>query len=181
MELVIRAARAERRVRVERDGDRYVVEISEIGEAAEGTGSGGSRRYEVDIVELGPQLRSLLFGGQQFDVGLVPLPGDRYRVSWDGQSEIVEVADPLTHLARASRQGEGAQGHRQIRAYMPGRVVSIAVSEGDAVVAGQALLVLEAMKMETPVVSPYDAVVKRVHVSAGDRVAAHTVLVELEE
>lgn len=179
MELVIRAARAERRVRVERDGDRYVVEISEIGEAAEGTGSGGSRRYEVDIVELGPQLRSLLFGGQQFDVGLVPLPGDRYRVSWDGQSEIVEVADPLTHLARASRQGEGAQGHRQIRAYMPGRVVSIAVSEGDAVVAGQALLVLEAMKMQNEIQAETDGTVKKIHVAPGEAVEGGDPLVEI--
>jgi biotin carboxyl carrier protein len=41
--------------------------------------------------------------------------------------------------------------------------------------------VLEAMKMETPLVSPYEAVVRRVHVSEGDRVAGGAVLVELEE
>ncbi len=179
MELVIRAATAERRVRVERDGDRYVVEISEIGEAAESAGSGGSRRYEVDIVELGAQLRSLLIGGQQFDVGLVPLPGDRYRVSWDGQSEIVEVADPLTHLARASRQGEGAQGHREVRAYMPGRVVSLAVSEGDAVVAGQALLVLEAMKMQNEIQAETDGTVVKIHVAPGEAVEGGDPLVEI--
>jgi biotin carboxyl carrier protein len=37
------------------------------------------------------------------------------------------------------------------------------------------------MKMETPLVSPYDAVVRRVHVAEGDRVARGTVLIELEE
>ena len=173
MELVIRAAQAERRVRVERDGDRYVIQIGEIGEA------GGIRRYEVDIVELGAQLRSLLIDGQQFDVGLAPLPGDRYRVSWDGQSEIVEVADPLTHLARASRQGEGVQGHREIRAYMPGRVVSLAVSEGDAVVAGQALLVLEAMKMQNEIQAETDGTVKRIHVAPGEAVEGGDPLVEI--
>jgi biotin carboxyl carrier protein len=41
--------------------------------------------------------------------------------------------------------------------------------------------VLEAMKMETPVVSPYEAVVRSVHVSEGDRVAGGQLLVELEE
>jgi len=45
----------------------------------------------------------------------------------------------------------------------------------------QPLVVLEAMKMETPVVSPYEAVVRAVHVGEGDRVAGGTVLVELEE
>jgi biotin carboxyl carrier protein len=41
--------------------------------------------------------------------------------------------------------------------------------------------VLEAMKMETPLVSPYDGVVRRVHVGEGDQVAGGSVLVELDE
>jgi pyruvate/2-oxoglutarate dehydrogenase complex dihydrolipoamide acyltransferase (E2) component len=41
--------------------------------------------------------------------------------------------------------------------------------------------VLEAMKMETPVVAPYEAVVRAIHVAEGDRVAGGTVLVELED
>jgi biotin carboxyl carrier protein len=47
--------------------------------------------------------------------------------------------------------------------------------------ARQPLCVLEAMKMETPVASPYDAVVRAVHVQEGDRVAGGALLVELEE
>ena len=42
-------------------------------------------------------------------------------------------------------------------------------------------MVLEAMKMETPLVSPYDATVRAVHVAEGDRVAGGAPLVELEE
>jgi len=41
--------------------------------------------------------------------------------------------------------------------------------------------VLEAMKMETPLVSPYEAVVRHVHVREGDRVAGGALLVELED
>jgi biotin carboxyl carrier protein len=52
---------------------------------------------------------------------------------------------------------------------------------GDRVAHRQPLLVLEAMKMETPVVSPYDAVVKAIHVKEGDRIAGGAPLVELEE
>ena len=55
------------------------------------------------------------------------------------------------------------------------------VKPGDGCAPRQALLVLEAMKMETPVVSPYEAVVREVHVAEGDRVAGGAVLVELEE
>ena len=54
-------------------------------------------------------------------------------------------------------------------------------AEGDRVEPRQPLVVLEAMKMETPLVSPYEAVVRRVHVAEGDRVTGGAVLVELEE
>jgi biotin carboxyl carrier protein len=64
---------------------------------------------------------------------------------------------------------------------MPGTVLKVLVAPGDEVAARQTLCVLEAMKMETPVVSPYDAVVRAVHVKEGDRVAGGALLVELEE
>jgi acetyl/propionyl-CoA carboxylase alpha subunit len=68
-----------------------------------------------------------------------------------------------------------------LRAQMPGTVIRVLVAEGDTVVLRQPLLVLEAMKMETPVVSPYDATVRRLHVAEGDQITAGTLLVELEE
>ena len=64
---------------------------------------------------------------------------------------------------------------------MPGTVIRVLAKTGDRVAHRQPLLVLEAMKMETPLVSPYEAVVRRVHVAEGDRVAGGAVLVELEE
>jgi biotin carboxyl carrier protein len=64
---------------------------------------------------------------------------------------------------------------------MPGTVIRVLAAPGDRVEARQTLLVLEAMKMETPVVSPYAAVVRTVLVDEGDRVASGAVLVELEE
>ncbi|MFL5978878.1 MAG: biotin/lipoyl-containing protein, partial [Gaiellaceae bacterium] len=75
----------------------------------------------------------------------------------------------------------GAQEQSSLSAPMPGTVIRVLVGEGDRVQPRQQLVVLEAMKMETPVVSPYEAVVRAVHVSEGDRVAGGTVLVELEE
>jgi biotin carboxyl carrier protein len=64
---------------------------------------------------------------------------------------------------------------------MPGTVIKVLVAEGAVVRAREPLVVLEAMKMETPLVSPYDATVRAVHVHEGDRVAGGTVLVELDE
>jgi acetyl/propionyl-CoA carboxylase alpha subunit len=71
-------------------------------------------------------------------------------------------------------------GDSSVTAPMPGTVLRVEVAPGDAVTARQPLVVLEAMKMETPVTSPFDATVKTVHVGEGDRVAGGALLVELE-
>jgi acetyl/propionyl-CoA carboxylase alpha subunit len=80
-----------------------------------------------------------------------------------------------------------AHGHRglatesTLAAQMPGTVLRVLVAEGDTVVPHQPLLVLEAMKMETPVTSPHAATVRRLLVAEGDQVAAGTTLVELDD
>jgi biotin carboxyl carrier protein len=64
---------------------------------------------------------------------------------------------------------------------MPGTVLGVLVAAGDPVEARQPLVVLEAMKMETPLVAPYAGTVSEVHVAEGDRVAGGAPLVELGE
>jgi acetyl/propionyl-CoA carboxylase alpha subunit len=75
----------------------------------------------------------------------------------------------------------GPQEQSALTAPMPGTVIKVLVAKGDEVQPRQPLVVLEAMKMETPVVSPYAATVRAVRVSEGDRVAGGAVLVELQE
>jgi biotin carboxyl carrier protein len=60
-------------------------------------------------------------------------------------------------------------------------VIKVNVHEGSTVKARDPLVVLEAMKMETPLTAPYDATVRAVHVKEGDRVAGGTALVDLDE
>jgi acetyl-CoA/propionyl-CoA carboxylase biotin carboxyl carrier protein len=82
----------------------------------------------------------------------------------------------------AATHERGAAGEQSVlTAAMPGTVIRVLVREGDKVQPRQPLLVLEAMKMETPVVSPYEASVRVVHVTEGDRVAGGELLIELEE
>ncbi|MDX6408385.1 MAG: 3-methylcrotonyl-CoA carboxylase alpha subunit [Gaiellaceae bacterium] len=93
----------------------------------------------------------------------------------------VASTTPPDVAASASAQRDGAVGGQStVIAPMPGTVIRLLVGAGDSVRARQPLVVLEAMKMETPLTSPYDAVVRSVHVAEGDQVASGTVLVELE-
>ena len=105
---------------------------------------------------------------------------------WDGSWRLNLPSPPphappdVDEAAQAARPGEGAE-QSALTAPMPGTVIRVLAKKGDRVTHRQPLLVLEAMKMETPLVSPYDAVVKAVHVAEGDRVAGGALLVELEE
>ena len=62
---------------------------------------------------------------------------------------------------------------------MPGSVAAVHVAEGETVRAGQPLVVVEAMKMEHPLVAPFDGTVAALHVRAGQQVAMDEALVEV--
>ena len=63
---------------------------------------------------------------------------------------------------------------------MPGTIVSVNVSAGQAVKKGDVLVVLEAMKMDNEIMAPHDATVAAVHVNKGDSVDSGTGLVSLQ-
>jgi len=97
----------------------------------------------------------------------------RITLRQDGQWLTFDRPDPLA-------SGETGAGGDQIVAPMPGLVRASMVTAGQTVSAGEALLVLEAMKMEHPLSAPRDGIVAAVHVAEGAQVADADILVELE-
>jgi len=63
---------------------------------------------------------------------------------------------------------------------MPGKVIAVDVAEGDAVTAGQRLMVLEAMKMEHALTAPFDGTVTQLSAEAGAQVQVDTLLCVVE-
>ena len=57
---------------------------------------------------------------------------------------------------------------------------AVKVKEGDAVKRGQTLMILEAMKMETPITAPVDGIVSEIHVKAGQRIESGDLLMVIE-
>jgi len=83
-------------------------------------------------------------------------------------------------LRERARRGADAAGHggpTEMRAIIPGRVVGVSVATGDAVAAGQEILVIEAMKMQNELRSPRAGTVERLAVGAGARVELGDLLV----
>jgi acetyl/propionyl-CoA carboxylase alpha subunit len=108
-------------------------------------------------------------------------PDPPWRTRWRLNLQPPAPAPPPDVDAAGRDHGAAAREQSALTAPMPGTVIRVAVAPGDRVAPRQTLLVLEAMKMETPVVSPYEAVVREVHVREGDRIAGGALLVELEE
>jgi len=75
--------------------------------------------------------------------------------------------------------GGGAVSDGAILAPMPGKVIAVEVAEGQAVSAGQKLLVLEAMKMEQALLAPFDGVVEALKAEAGAQVGEGTLLARI--
>lgn len=81
--------------------------------------------------------------------------------------------------AKAAPKAAGA-GSVKVNAPMPGKILSVKVSEGQAVKKGDVLLILEAMKMENEVVAPEDGTVASINCASGDSVEAGDVLATLQ-
>lgn len=82
---------------------------------------------------------------------------------------------PAQNLAPAAPLG-GAAGAVEITASVPGKICKIEAKPGQAVKAGDSVVVLEAMKMEIPVVAPQDGTIASINVAAGDAVESGDVL-----
>ncbi len=89
------------------------------------------------------------------------------------------VRAALRERARRGREEIGESGPTEVRAIIPGVVVSVAVTAGDAVSAGQQLLVVEAMKMQNELRAPRDGSIERVAVASGAKVEVGDLLLVL--
>ena len=89
-----------------------------------------------------------------------------------------KAAAPKAAAPKAAPKAAG-QGSVKVNSPMPGKILSVKTSVGQAVKKGEVLMILEAMKMENEVVAPEDGAVASIDVAAGDSVEAGVVLATL--
>ena len=105
----------------------------------------------------------------------------RYTLSLDGYRYAVEAVDERTHAIRELSSGAATPaGPAPLKAPMPGLVVRVNVAPGEEVVAGQGLIVIEAMKMENELRCLAGGRVKTIHATVGQAVEKGSLLVEIE-
>lgn len=103
--------------------------------------------------------------------------GDTHFVHLRGRVHRVEA---INALERAQRAAEPSGGDEFMRSPMPGTVIEVAVTPGDAVLAGQLLLTIESMKLQTAITALRDTTVAEVFVTAGETFDQGAALVRLE-
>jgi 3-methylcrotonyl-CoA carboxylase alpha subunit len=133
----------------------------------------GEQRWPFSARSLGGARYDLQLGERRVTAS-VYAQGERHAVFTDGGSALVNEFDPIVHA------GEGATEGR-LTAPMPGKVVSFFAKAGDRVQRGQALAVMEAMKMEHTLHAPHDGTVEELLYAVGDQVAEGGELLRLTQ
>jgi 3-methylcrotonyl-CoA carboxylase alpha subunit len=164
---------------------------------------GATRRFDLDVAGVHHSIAlhrahdaalTLVIGTQRWPFAARPLGDDRHDVRlgerrWTlavhAQGERITVFAPdgmlvLHEVDALAHAGEGAAPSGRLAAPMPGKVVAFLAKAGDAVKAGQALAVMEAMKMEHTIAAPRDGMVAELLYAVGDQVAEGAELLRLE-
>ncbi|MEG1615836.1 MAG: biotin/lipoyl-containing protein [Bacteroidales bacterium] len=136
--------------------------------------------YEVDIVMTENGVCSILHNGKSYNAEVLRAEmGKKYKVNTLFSSFDVEVVDTQAKYLRTRRKEEESQDDK-VTSPMPGKVVKVTVKEGDAVKAGDTVVVLEAMKMQSNYKVTTDCTIKEILVKEGDTVNSDQVLIKLD-
>jgi biotin carboxyl carrier protein len=133
---------------------------------------------DAHVHRLSDHTYHLLVDRRSYVMTVERLDGGRVRVTHQGHTQIVQVKDERALLLE--RMGISADASHQateLRAPMPGLVLQVHVADGQEVSEGDALLVLEAMKMENELRAGAAGTVATVHVAPGDAVTKNDLLV----
>src|SRR5690606_12539515 len=153
---------AMRRFEFEFHGEAAKAELTYLHDGALRLAVGGEEGLLVFARE--GQAVALAFGGKRLKARLYRRGETVHVFARQGATQIT-VIDLLAHAGEA--HGEAGR----LTAPMPGKVVSFAVKAGDLVQKGQALAVMEAMKMEHTIAAPADGTVEELLYAPGDQVA----------
>ncbi|MBI3797049.1 MAG: acetyl-CoA carboxylase biotin carboxyl carrier protein subunit [Deltaproteobacteria bacterium] len=155
-------------------GEALTIEYTQSGNQYEVAVNDQTRT--IQLLSVSDEALTLLVEGKPLHV----------HVASDGTRTLVAIAGQVYEFTQVqerksqTRQREAGRLDPQVRSPMPGKILQVLVAEGATVESGEALVLLEAMKMENTLSAEGTARVKKVHVTPGDLVELGQILVELE-
>lgn len=134
-----------------------------------------------DLVEFSPGCFHILYNNKSYRAEVVKADAatKSFQIKVNGVVQTVAVKDKFDLLLEKMGMTSAASSKiNNIKAPMPGLIIELKVKAGDTVNAGDALLILEAMKMENVLKSPGGGVIKTIKVKKGDSVEKGQLLIE---
>lgn len=136
---------------------------------------------QFDVREIKDGLLHFLYQNKSYTAEVVSEDHQQKElvIKVNGNLYHIGVEDQFDSLLKAmGMNGSAGKQALEVKAPMPGLVLSISVTEGQEVKKGDSLLVLEAMKMENMLKSATEGIVKKIFVGKGDKVEKNQVLIE---
>lgn len=141
------------------------------------TGTLNGESFTWDKLAVG-ELTHIILNDKSYQIVLEKREGSTLTIRVNGKKMVVETRDKMTLLLESmGLQSTSEVKVNHVKAPMPGLVIRVLVEAGQEVKKGDALLVLEAMKMENMIKSPSDAVVSSIDVDLSQAVEKNQVLV----
>jgi biotin carboxyl carrier protein len=137
------------------------------------------KRFTVDAFRPTPQSLSMLVEGKSYEVGLEKRNGN-VAVYLYNDTITLELIDARKYYGTRETRSSASAGPLNVQAPMPGKIVKLTVQQNAVVQEGDALLVMEAMKMQNEIKAPKAGTVTRIHVQEGEPVSMSQTLVVLE-
>ena len=126
--------------------------------------------------------RKVTVDGEEFEV-ILEKKGENWDVEIEGFNFSIKIdqGNSTNSSKKRKRGGSKRKLSGKISSSIPGKIVSLNVKLGDIVKQGQVVMILEAMKMQNEISSPFDGVVKKISVRQNDSVMKDDLLMEIEK
>jgi len=122
---------------------------------------------------------SIIIDNKSHNIELIRTDNKNYKVNTYSKSYNVEIVDAESKYLKSRRRDDG-QEEAVISSPMPGKIVKILVKVGDKVKAGDTVIIVSAMKMESEYKVKKDRIIKEIKVKEGDTIQAEQALVVIE-
>ncbi len=140
------------------------------------------KKFEADILEYRNEKFHIIRNNRSFEAEIIDINREEKTVEIRVDNIVYSVSVKDKYDALLHEIGIDAAGGKKvndIKAPMPGMVLKVMVESGQKIQKGDAMVILEAMKMENILKAPSDGVIKKVHILKGDKVEKNQVLINL--
>ncbi|RLD30933.1 MAG: acetyl-CoA carboxylase biotin carboxyl carrier protein subunit [Bacteroidetes bacterium] len=149
-----------------RDGDKVRISID-------------GKKYDADVVMVEEGVYSIIIDNKSHNIELIRTDNKNYEVNTYAKSYDVEIVDAESKYLKSRRRDDGDE-EAVMSSPMPGKIVKILVKVGDKVKAGDTVIIVSAMKMESEYKVKKDRIIKDIKVKEGDTIQADQPLVVIE-